>query len=151
MRFYLAGLFLQPWQRRLSKLDAIANKLEKEREELADQIKRLKEQTAHLREEGEQKPQWRIVRQRTLEAVKEAQLEWDPIKPQHADIAAIIDAAIDLEATLYASRGYGDVLFRLRKALEGVFGHEYGEEEENGEQERTTLGTPHADCPTDHH
>lgn len=68
------------------------------------------------------------VRLRTLTAVKASQSEWHSTKPQHEDIAEIIDRAIDLERVLYRGGPFSEELFALRKALQSVFGHEYGDE-----------------------
>jgi len=68
------------------------------------------------------------ARPRTLERVTATQEEWHPTKPQPEDIASIIDAAIDIEALLYQRKPHDNALFVLRKCLEGVFGHDCGDE-----------------------
>ena len=70
------------------------------------------------------------LRLRTLRRVEEAQAEWHPTKAEYRDIASVIDAAIDLEGMLYANENFEKELFVLRKSLEGIFGHEYGDEDD---------------------
>ena len=39
-------------------------------------------------------------------------------------IVEIVDAAIQLQAAMYSNEETGPLLFRLRKPLEGIFGHD---------------------------
>ena len=52
---------------------------------------------------------------------------WEAVNDddEQEDIVAIIKCACELEKVLYKQKEHGSELFNLRKALEGIFGHDF--------------------------
>lgn len=66
--------------------------------------------------------------------MNERQLVEEGVRDNPENVLEIVFAALRLERALYDQEEHGRFLFRLRKSLEGVWGHDLPELDEYGKE-----------------
>lgn len=56
------------------------------------------------------------------------------VRDNPEDVLEVVFAALRLERALYSREEYGPFLFRLRKSLEGIWGHDLPELDQFGKE-----------------